>query len=620
MMMPAFAQHRGATSTDDAPKRPRRTNESFHGDALQEFGPFLLDPMNEQVRRGGQPVALTPRAFSVLSYLAAHANRLVTKNELLDHVWAGVFVGDAALKVCVREIRKALGDDPDAPQYIETAHRRGYRFIAPVFQRGRHREPSDRVLSAASPKAAEAPVEGHRTSENPCAERSGTALRSGRQSGQTREIHYARSGDTNIAFQVLGDGPLDLVFVMGWVSHLEYSWKEPSFARFLSRLASFSRLILFDKRGTGLSDRVTALPTLEQRMDDVRAVMEAVRSDQAALLGVSEGGPMCSLFAASYPEKTRALVMFGTYAKRVWDPDYPWAPTAEQRERFYREIRDHWGGPVGIDDRAPSRAADPMFRDWWASYLRMGASPGAALTLTRMNTQVDVRHVLPTIRVPSLIIHRRGDRCLKVEEGRYVADRITGARFVELPGEDHLPFVGDQDALVDQIEEFVTGVRNRSEPDRVLATVLSAHIHGPARSRPGAAWRTQIDDYLAYARRQIQWYRGRDLTAHVNGFVTAFDGPARAIRCATALSTAAANLGIQMSVGLHTGECDARDDSIAGVAVEIGMQVSAQAAVGEVLVSRTVTDLVAGSGIHFSDRGIHRLGGVAGEWRLFGVA
>jgi DNA-binding winged helix-turn-helix (wHTH) protein/class 3 adenylate cyclase len=532
MMMPALAQHRGATSTDDAPKRPRRTNEPFHSDALQEFGPFLLDPMNEQVRRGGQPVALTPRAFSVLSYLAAHANRLVTKNELLDHVWAGVFVGDAALKVCIREIRKALGDDPDAPQYIETAHRRGYRFIAPVFQRGRNREPSDHVLPAASPRAAQPPVEGRRISESLSAEQSGTALRSGRQSGQTREIHYARSGDTNIAFQVLGDGPFDLVFVM---------------------------------------------------------------------------------------EKTRALVMFGTYAKRVWDPDYPWAPTAEQRERFYREIRDQWGGPVGIDDRAPSRAADPMFRDWWAGYLRMGASPGAALTLTRMNTQVDVRHVLPAIRVPSLIIHRRGDRCLKVEEGRYVADRITGARFVELPGEDHLPFVGDQDALLDQIEEFVTGVRNRSEPDRVLATVLSAHIHGPAQSRPGAAWRTPIDDYLAYARRQIQWYRGRDLAAHVNGFVTAFDGPARAIRCATALSTAAANLGIQVSVGLHTGECDALDDSIAGVAVEIGMQVSAQAAVGEVLVSRTVTDLVAGSGIHFSDRGIHRLGGVAGEWRLFGV-
>jgi DNA-binding winged helix-turn-helix (wHTH) protein/class 3 adenylate cyclase len=431
MMMPALAQHRGVTSTGDAPKRSRRTNEPFHTDALQEFGPFLLDPMNEQVRRGGQPVALTPRAFSVLSYLAAHANRLVTKNELLDHVWAGVFVGDAALKVCIREIRKALGDDPDAPQYIETAHRRGYRFIAPVFQRRRNREPSGRVLPAASPRAAEAPVEEYRTSESPCAEQSGTALRSGRQSGQMREIHYARSGDTNIAFQVLGDGPLDLVFV---------------------------------------------------------------------------------------------------------------------------------------------------------------------------------------------IIHRRGDRCLKVEEGRYVADRITGARFVELPEEDHLPFVGDQDALLDQIEEFVTGVRTRSEPDRVLATVLSAHIHGPARSRPGAAWRTPVDDYLAYARRQIQADRGRDLTAHVNGFVTAFDGPARAIRCATALSTAAAHLGIQVSVGLHTGECDALDDSIAGVAVEIGMQVSALAAVGEVLVSRTVTDLVAGSGIHFSDRGIHRLGGVAGEWRLFGVA
>ena len=277
------------------------------------------------------------------------------------------------------------------------------------------------------------------------------------------ETMYARSGDVNIAYQVIGDAPLDLVFVMGWVSHLEYFWREPSFARFLLRLASFSRLILFDKRGTGLSDRVpiNQLPTLEQRMDDVRAVMDAVGSERAALCGVSEGGPMCSLFAATYPEKTLALVMIGTYAKRIRDAEYPWGPTTEQREQFFEVMRKQWGGPVGIDERAPSVANDPQFRDWWATYLRMGASPGAAVALTQMNAEIDVRNVLPSIRVPSLVIHRTDDQCLKVEEGRFVAERIPGAKFVELPGNDHLPFVGDQDAILDEMEEFLTGVRHR---------------------------------------------------------------------------------------------------------------------------------------------------------------
>ena len=294
------------------------------------------------------------------------------------------------------------------------------------------------------------------------------------------ETMYARSGDVNIAYQVIGDAPLDLVFVMGWVSHMEYFWREPSFARFLLRLASFSRLILFDKRGTGLSDRVpiNQLPTLEQRMDDVRAVMDAVGSERAALCGVSEGGPMCSLFAATYPEKTLALVMIGTYAKRIRDAEYPWGPTAEQREQFFEVMSKQWGGPVGIDERAPSVARDPQFRDWWATYLRMGASPGAAVALTQMNAEIDVRNVLPSIRVPSLVIHRTEDQCLKVEEGRFVAERIPGAKFVELPGDDHLPFVGDQDAILDEVEEFLTGVRHRIEPDTVLATVMVARMVG----------------------------------------------------------------------------------------------------------------------------------------------
>ena len=338
------------------------------------FGPFRLEIADATLWHGSQSLPLTPKAFSVLQCLVQRPGRLVTKDELYNAVWPGVFVGDAALKVCVLEIRRVLGDDAKAPRFIETVHRRGYRFIAPVT------DAPDRAATFARSEAAP------RRAARPAGRRRSAADRP----VQPPETHYARSGDVNIAYQVVGDGPLDLVFVMGWVSHLEYFWKEPSFARFLRRLASFSRLILFDKRGTGLSDRVTALPTLEERMDDVRAVMEAVGSERAALLGVSEGGPMCSLFAATYPEKTSALVMIGTYAKRIWDPDYPWAPTLETRGLFFDEIRDHWGGPVGLEVRAPSVAADPAFRAWWSTYLRMGASPGAALRLTQMNAEIDV--------------------------------------------------------------------------------------------------------------------------------------------------------------------------------------------------------------------------------------
>src|ERR1700682_5808276 len=277
---------------------------------------------------------------------------------------------------------------------------------------------------------------------------------------------YARSGDVNIAYQVTGEGPIDLVFVMGWVSNLEAFWQEPTVASFFHRLASFSRLILFDKRGTGLSDRVPIdrLPTLEQRMDDVRAVMDAAGSERAALFGVSEGGPMCALFAASFPQRTSALVMYGSYAKRVWDPEYPWAPTPEERERWYSLLESEWGSGADVEILAPS--ADARFREWWSRYLRMSASPGAAAVgLGRMNTAIDIRQLLSAIRVPTLILHRTGDRDIDVRGSRWMAGQIAGAKYVELPGDDHLPWVGGQDAILDEVEEFLTGVRRRPDAD-----------------------------------------------------------------------------------------------------------------------------------------------------------
>jgi pimeloyl-ACP methyl ester carboxylesterase len=517
------------------------------------FLDYRIDPVSGQLYRGASPVPLTPKAFALLCYLARSAGKLVSKQELLDAVWAGVFVGDAVLKSTVREVRRALGDDPDAPRFIETAHRRGYRFVAAV-------------TSTADARAPAAPP----------------------------RVHYAHSGSVNIAYEVVGSGPVDLVFVMGWVSHLEYFWKEPSFARFLERLASMSRLILFDKRGTGLSDPVpiTQLPTLEQRLDDVRAVMEAAGSQHAVLMGVSEGGPLCSMFAATYPEKTEALIMIGSYARRIRDDNYPWGPTREERDRFCQTIVDEWGGPVGLADRAPSRASDPEFSEWWASYLRMGASPGAAVALTRMNAEIDIRGVLPSIRVPTLVLHRRGDRCLKVEEGRYLASHIPGARFVELAGDDHLPFIGEQEAMFHEIESFVTAARVRTTSERVLATVLTCISDAAA---------VDIAHLNRVFGREVSWHRGRQIDSDDRRLVAMFDGPGRAVQCGCSVVTVAERSRIGVRAGVHIGECDPTAPT--GPVPDISAALADAAAGGEVLVSRTVVDLVHGSGLQFADWG-----------------
>jgi pimeloyl-ACP methyl ester carboxylesterase/DNA-binding winged helix-turn-helix (wHTH) protein len=594
------------------------------------FDPFCLDDVSGILWRGPTALPLTPKAFAVLRFLVSRAGELVSKDVLLEAVWPDTFVGDGVLKTCIREVRKALDDDPQEPRYIETAHRRGYRFVAPVQEK---EASSDRLHHDAGEPVAAGAADDLAAGTH----RVGSAVAHERPPGPVAlppapdadghpghlpaipPVRYARSGDVNIAYQVLGDGPIDLVFVMGWVSHIEYFWREPSFARFLKRLASFSRLILFDKRGTGLSDRVTALPTLEQRMDDVRAILDAVGSTKAALLGVSEGGPMCALFGATYPDKTEALVMIGTYAKRIWEPDYPWAPTREAREAFIDEIRQEWGGPVGIGVRAPSLAHDAAFREWWSSYLRMGASPGAAVALTVMNAEIDVRAVLPTIMVPTLVLHRTGDKCLLVDEGRYVASLVPNAQFVELPGDDHLPFVGDQEALLDEIEQFLTGVTYSRELDRWLATVLATRIAsgGPLTD---AAYAERRDRFVAHLLKEADWFRGRQPLVTHEGVVIAFDGPARAVRCACALGLAAARFDLTLQAGLHTGECVGVGSEMRGPAVDVASRIAARAGAGEVLASRAVLDLVAGSGIQAQDEGVHNLAGNAGEWQLFKIA
>lgn len=436
------------------------------------------------------------------------------------------------------------------------------------------------------------------------------------------KTQYAKSDDVHIAYQVTGDGPLDLVLVPGFVSHLEHQWEHPRVARFLERLASFSRLIRFDKRGTGLSDRAAGIPTLEQRMDDVRAVMDTVGSERAALLGISEGGPMSLLFAATYPERTSALILYGSYARRSWAPDHPFGRTEEEMRGVLETFEREWGGPVGIGIWAPSMAGDEGYKQWLGNYLRLAASPGAAIAVMRMNMEIDVRHVLPAIRTPTLILHRVGDRLTKVEQARYMAERIPGAKLVELPGIDHSPWVGDSEAILDEIEEFLTGVRHGPETNRVLTTVLFIDIVGSterAIQLGDRGWRELLEQYRALVRRELGRYRGREVDTAGDGFLAAFDGPARAIHCACRIIEAVRSLGIDLRTGLHTGECEVVGNQIGGIAVHIGARVAGKAMGGEVLVSSTVKDLVAGSGIRFQDRGPHVLKGIPGEWRLFAV-
>lgn len=566
---------------------------------IYSFGQFRLESGERLLFDGNRPIQLAPKVFDTLLMLVDNAGRVLSKERMLAEIWEGCFVEENNLAQNISLLRKVLGES-SGTKYIETVPKFGYRFVAEVTAES----PSVEIVEQTRARVYIDDGSG----ANEVATLRGAAAALPVRSPETR---YVLSGDANIAYQVVGEGAVDIVFVMGWISHLEFFWKHHLFASFLDRLASFSRLILFDKRGTGLSDRVPVnqLPTLEQRMEDVHAVMDAVGSERAVLIGVSEGGPMCSLFAATYPERTAALVMIGTYAKRIRDDDYPWAPSAQQRGRFIDLVKSDWGKPVGIEERAPSMASDEEFREWWATYLRMGASPGAAVALTTMNAEIDVRNVLPLIRVPTLVIHRTGDMCLKVEEGRYVASKIPGSRYVEFPGDDHLPFVGNQTEILDEIEAFVAGTQNTGQYDRVLATVMNVQIEGRDDAREGA---------FAFVRHQLEFFKGREITSDAHSLAAAFDGPARAIRCA-ALIVNVTGFEAKLRAGVHTGECDIVGDEYRGFAVDLATRIAMTADIASVLVSRTVKDLVAGAGIGFAEYGVESFDGLDGEWRLFRV-
>jgi DNA-binding SARP family transcriptional activator/class 3 adenylate cyclase len=437
------------------------------------------------------------------------------------------------------------------------------------------------------------------------------------------KTRYARASDgVHIAYQVIGDGPFDLVEVGGFASHLEFAWEGVVYAHYLRRLSSFARLICFDKRGTGLSDPVPvdALPSLEQRMDDFRAVLDAVGSEQAALFGESDGGQMATLFAATYPERTRALVTYGAYARLRKAPDFPWGQSDEFLEAFATNMEATWGGEIPEGSVwAVNATRDPQFRDWLGRWMRNAASPGAADTLLRMAYEIDVRPVLPAIRVPTLVLHRVDDPLIPVDQGRYFAAQIPGAKFVELPGDDRLVFAGDVDRLVDEIEDFLTGHRPQPSPDRILATVLYTDIVDSTRRASELGdqrWRELLDRHDEIMRCEFERYCGKEVKTTGDGFLVAFDGPARAVHCALATTAAIRRLGLEVRAGVHTGECEQRDNELGGIAVHIAARIVALAQPGEVLVSRTVTDLVVGSRLEFADRGEHALKGVPGKWHL----
>ena len=435
---------------------------------------------------------------------------------------------------------------------------------------------------------------------------------------QLPQTRYAKSGDVRIAYQVVGHGPIDLVFVPGFISNLDIHWDEPGYAHLMRRLAGFCRLILLDKRGTGLSDRVDIrhLPNLETRMDDVRAVMDAVGSQRAALLGASEGGPMAILFAATYPKRTRALLLYGSYAHF-----HSWVLPPARLQAFIARADDTWGTGQALAGFAPGMLGNPRFCEWWARFERFGASPAAAVALARMNAEIDVRAVLPAVRVPTLVLHRRDDVRVNFGGGQHLARHIAGAKFVEMPGSDHLVWVGDIDRVVDEIEEFLTGARPRTDHDRVLATVVAADIVAAAREAAQHGDRRWIDlmqSFRGAVETEVARFRGRLVGKRPDGAIACFDGPARALRCAHAMRAAAERLGLRLRIGAHTGEIEWRDDDAGGLALHVAVQIAAAAPPGEIVASGIVRDLVAGSGLRFREtRAVHA--DSSEPLRLYGV-
>jgi len=437
------------------------------------------------------------------------------------------------------------------------------------------------------------------------------------------ETQYTSVGDISIAYQVVGDGPFDLVYAPGWLSHIEYAWESPHYTEFFTKLGRFCRVLIFDKRGTGLSERDVGFPTLEQRTEDITAVLDVVGSKETALFGLSEGGNMAAMFAATYPERTRALVLSGTAARGSWAPDYPWRSTLEEVEQGIDDMRLNWGKPFDLDEAAPSMANDEAAKEWLGAYLRYAASPKTAALVTRLHAQIDIREVLPAISCPTLVINRENDAWGPVDEARYIASLIPNATLRIVPGADHIPWYGDQDRIIGEIEEFLTGQRERVPSERVLLTVLMTDIVGSTEQAARLGdnrWRSLLDRHDAIVQRRVSAFGGQTINTTGDGFITAFTGPTRAIQCAEAIGHDVTSLGLEIRAGIHTGECERRETDIGGLAVHIAARILDFASPGKILVSSTVKDLTVGSGLQLIPAGTHSLMGVPGDWQLYAAA
>lgn len=560
-----------------------------------KLGSCYLDLRYSQLRSAaGEHIALRPRSLAVLGLLARNPDRIISKDEILSAIWRDVIVTEDSLTQCIADIRRAIGDREH--RIVRTVARRGY-FLAP----GNAREPEEQRSSDAAPRTR--------------------VVNAGTGSSPFAETRYAKSGDCYIAYQTTGEGPIDLVCVLGYVTHLELEWEDPRPAHFYRQLGSFTRLIRFDKRGTGLSDRVGSMPTLEQRMDDVRAVMDAAGSRRAVLFGLSEGGPLSLLFCATYPERVLSLVLYGAFARAGWAPDNPWGRTDAEAKAVIASHERLWGTGHSVDRFAPSIASNPEYRNWRAKLDRFAATPRDAVDLFNMSHAIDVRHLLPSINVPALVLHRKDDQVVKIEHSRFLADRIPGARYVELEGRDHAPWAGDPDAICEAIRAFVetTAQPQSAEPEQALIAVLRIEcLESPDNTiRKSVPLESRYLQWLGLARSRLEGQRGREVANEDGALIVLFDGPEKAIRCARALLSSGADLGLSMRAGVCACEHALWRDGVDSNTAALSRSIVQHGSPGDILTTKTVADVIAGSGICLVSRGEQVvLEGFPGRWTL----
>lgn len=550
------------------------------------FDQYVINAETFEAFRGGERLPVEPQVLDLLIFLLQNRHRIVTKEEVFEVVWKGRLVSEATLSSRIKAVRQLIGDNGSAQRFVRTIHRRGFRFVHDV-----------RFEDSGRPGETPAQPKDALTCPPP-------------------ETRYAKSGDVHVAYHLFGDGPVNLVLAPGFVSHIDNFWDSAPVNRWLTRVGRMARVAMFDKRGTGLSDPVRELPDMDQRMDDVRAVMDAARFDKAVIMGVSEGGSLASLFAASHPERSQGLILYGAFARFM-----SWFPTAQSLQELFDYIEIDWGTGKSLPNFAPTVAGDTDFRQWWGKFERLGATPGNAIALMRMNSEIDISGILPTIQAPTLVLHRTGDVLIDIEGGRCLAHNIPGAKLIEFPGEDHLVWVGDKvDEILAAIEDFIAHVPVDPKIERTLATLLVAQFGESARpsgaSNARSADHRQRDRTLRHALTQ---YRGEEAELDDTRCVAVFDGPARALKCALTMLEEFRRFNLPIRIGVHTGELHGTGGDVSGLALDIASGVASLAANNDVIASRTVKDLVAGSGIGFEDFGEHLLPGLSEPWRMFRV-